>query len=320
MTEAQMSADPNPYFQLIRTNRGFRNLWSAQVVSQLGDWFSHIAIYTLILSLTGSAEAVGLFVGSQFLPAALAGYWTGPITDRFNRRSLMLLTDLLRAGLALCYLLVDRPERVFWVYVITVLMVLCKAIFEPARKSALPDIVSREEMGFANAISGATWSAMLAMGAALGGVVSNFLGAEYAFFLNALSFMLSAFFVMRLTLPKRASKKSEQARWSDCFRYLRGEPQVILCTFCKTLWCLGGGITLVLTLFGTKVFPLGVGGALSIGLFYAFRGLGAGVGPFLAYRVKGHSLKNLRGALFPAFVMGGVGLSLIHISEPTRPY
>lgn len=305
----------NPYLQVLKTNRQFRHLWSAQVVSQLGDWFSSIALYTLLLSLTGSAEAVGLFLGAQFLPAALAGYWTGPLTDRFSRRTLMLGADVARAALALCYLAVDRPERVPWVYAITVCLVLCQALFEPARKSALPDIVSREEMVLANAISGATWSCMLALGAALGGVVSGLFGAEVAFLLNSLSFLLSAYFVSRLELSSDHKDRAKSAPWSEAFRYLWQNPKIICYASSKTLWCCGGGVALVLTLYGSKLYPLGEDGALSIGLFYAFRGLGAGIGPFLAYRFKGQSLKGLRAALVPGFLIGGLGYFLLSHSK-----
>ena len=290
-------------------------MWLAQVVSQLGDWFSSIALYTLILTLTGSAEKVGLFVGAQFLPAAPAGYWTGPLTDRFGRRKLMLIADFGRAALALCYLAVDRPERVPWIYGITVLMVLFQAVFEPARKSALPDIVSREQMVLANAISGATWSSMLALGAAVGGIVAGFFGAQVAFLLNALSFLLSAYFVSGLHFSSDHREKREKAPWSECWHYLWANPRIAAYACSKTLWCFGGGTALVLTLYGREVFPLSVKGgevgAISIGLFYAFRGLGAGFGPFIAYRIKGQSMHALSSAITPGFFVGAVGYLLL---------
>ena len=305
----------NRYLRVLVTNSQFRRLWSAQVVSQLGDWFSSIALYTLILSLTGSAEAVGIFVSAQFLPAALAGYWTGPLTDKFGRRTLMLVADFGRATLALCYLFVDRPERIPLVYVITVLMVILQAVFEPARKSALPDIVSREEMVLANAISGATWSSMLALGAAIGGFVAGYFGHQVAFCLNAVSFLLSAFFVWGLEFSSDTRERAEKAPWSECFRYLAKHPRLGVYSMSKFLWCLGGGITLVLTLYGRNEFPIslegGEVGALSIGLFYCFRGLGAGIGPFLAYRVKGQTMDALSASLAPGFFLGGLGYFLL---------
>lgn len=304
----------NRYLEVLRTNSQFRRLWAAQLVSQLGDWFSSIALFTLILSLTGSAEAVGLFVGAQFLPAALAGYWTGPLTDRFGRRQLMLIADFGRAGLALCYLFVDRAERIPLIYLITVVMVLFQAVFEPARKSALPDVVSRQEMVLANAISGATWSTMLALGAALGGLVAGLFGAHTAFLLNSLSFLLSAYFVSQLELKTDSLPRVKKAPWSDCFRYLKSQPRIALYACSKTFWSFGGGVSLVLTLYGSNIFPLGVGGALSIGLFYAFRGLGSGLGPFLAYSVRGQSIEALSAALVPGFMLGAFGYLMLSYS------
>lgn len=283
----------------------------AQVVSQLGDWFSSIALYTLILSLTGSAKAVGLFIGAQFLPAAIAGYWTGPLTDRVGRRKLMLFADFGRAALTLGYLAVDRPERVPWIYAITVCCVLLQAFFEPAHKAALPDIVTREDMVPANAISGATWSCVLALGAALGGVVAGVFGHQVAFVLNSLSFIVSAYFVSGLVLSSDSKPRRPKATWGECFSYLRKNPRIGAYVLSKPLWCCAGGVTLVLTLYGREVFPItaagGEVGAISIGLFYAFRGLGAGIGPFLGYRVRGQSIDGLTAALVPGFLIGGAG-------------
>ena len=305
----------NRYLKVLKTNREYRKLWSAQVVSQLGDWFSSISLYTLLLTLTGSAEAVGIFLSVQFLPAALAGYWTGPLVDRFSRKKLMFMMDILRAILALGYLLVDNKEEVIWVYIITFLIVICQAIFEPSRKAILPDIVSREEMVTANAISGATWSTMLALGAAIGGIVSDLFGRETAFVLNSLSFLLSAWFVTRLRAEEHSVEAKKKQPWSEGLSYLAAHPRVAVLAMSKTLWCLGGGITLVLTLFGSQLFPLGKDGAFSIGLFYMMRGLGAACGPFIAYAIGGRELKALTRALPFAFMTGAIGYWLLGQAE-----
>lgn len=301
----------NRYLEVLRRNHQYRRLWSAQVVSQLGDWFSSISLYTLLLTLTGSAEAVGLFLSVQFLPAALAGYWTGPIVDRFSRKQLMFSMDIARAVLALAYLLVDSRERVIWVYVITFLIVICQAVFEPSRKAILPDIVGREDMVTANAISGATWSTMLALGAAIGGAVSEVFGRDVAFVLNSCSFLLSAWFVTRLEVDERPANSLERGGWRDAFSYLRAHPRVGVFAMSKTLWCLGGGITLVLTLFGNSLFPLGKDGAFSIGLFYAVRGVGAAFGPFMAYAIGGRELTALSRCLPVSFLTGAIGYYLL---------
>lgn len=305
----------NIYLKVLKENRGFRSLWGAQVVSQCGDWFNSIALYTLILKLTGSPEALGLLMAAQFLPAAVGGLWLGPLVDRFPRRRLMLISDLLRAGLALCFLAVGEPDRVFLIYLLVILMVLCQSLFEPSRKAILPDLVSGEEMVAANAIAGATWSSMLALGAALGGVVADQLGLHWVFCLNSLSFLISAWFVSRISLTEGPKSAKDRGRWSEAFLYLRRHPKSGLFALSKTLWCVSGGLTLVLTLYGNQVYVLGEDGAISIGLFYACRGLGAGAGPFIAHRFGGTSRVALQRALAPSFLIGGLGYFLLSRSE-----
>ncbi len=301
----------NVYFELLRSNKNFRNLWAAQIVSQCGDWFNSIALYTLVLKLTDSPEALGLLMVCQFLPAAIGGLWLGPLVDRFPRKTMMLTADLLRAGLALCLLLVGGAEDVPLIYLIVILMMFCQSLFEPARKAILPDLVSSREMVAANAVAGATWASMLALGAALGGFVADQLGTHWVFCLNSASFVLSAEFVRRLPASVPEPEEAGQTRWGPALTYLRTHPRTALYAMSKSLWCVSGGLTLVLTLYGNQIFVLGEDGAISIGLFYACRGLGAGAGPFLAHRFGGTSVASLQRALVPGFLVGGLGYFLL---------
>ncbi len=303
-----------PYLGVLRTNSKFRRLWLGQVVSQLGDWFNSIALYTLVLKLTGSGEALGLLVAAQFLPATVTGFFSGPLLDRFSRKRLMLVSDLLRAVLVLGFLWVDRPDRIAWLYAITVLMVICQGFFEPARSAILPDVVSREEMVPANAIAGATWSTMLALGAALGGLVSGLLGLTWGFILNSISFLASAGLIASLDVTERGLS-TKRTGWKEGFVYLWRHREVAVYAGSKACWGLGGGIALVLTFYGESVFPMGLDGAISIGLFYAARGVGAGFGPFLAYGVGGTSTAFLRRALVPGFLLGACGYSLLGYTD-----
>ena len=88
---------PAGYIELLRGNRGFRQLWLGQVVSQLGDWFNTMALYTIILNLTGSGRDIGLLLVDRFLPGFIFGSLSGVVADRFSRRSIMIVSDLLRA-------------------------------------------------------------------------------------------------------------------------------------------------------------------------------------------------------------------------------
>ncbi len=87
------------YLELLRRNKQFRWLWYGQLVSQLGDWLDSIAIFSLLLALTGSGTAVSLVIVSQFLPPALVGLGAGVVVDRLPRKQVMIAADLIRAAL-----------------------------------------------------------------------------------------------------------------------------------------------------------------------------------------------------------------------------
>src|SRR5260221_12994516 len=127
--------------ELIRSNRGFRFLWFGQVVSQLGDWFDTIAVYTITLRLTGSSRSLALIMVARFLPSVIMGPLSGVVADRFSRRSIMIAADLLRAVVVLGFLFIRRPDQMWLVYVLTVLQLSFSAFFLPAKTSVIPYIV-----------------------------------------------------------------------------------------------------------------------------------------------------------------------------------
>src|SRR5258707_7588081 len=94
------------YLQLLRQNRNFRLLYIGQTISQLGDWFNAVAVFALLLDLTGSATAVAWMMIVQFLPVALVGPLAGVVVDRVDRRRLMIKTDLVRRFLILLLLVI----------------------------------------------------------------------------------------------------------------------------------------------------------------------------------------------------------------------
>ena len=172
-------------FLLLRDNRNFRWLWLGQVVSQLGDWFNYVALYALLFELTGSATMVAALMVVQFLPIALVGPSAGVVADRFDRRRIMIAADVIRGIAVLGLLLVRTPSMAWLAFLVTAVVVGASGFFEPARSATVPMIVRREDLVSANAVSTGTWSAMLAIGASLGGVVAASLGRDAAFLINS---------------------------------------------------------------------------------------------------------------------------------------
>src|SRR5512141_2785186 len=183
---------PRAYLRLLQSNRNFRRLWLAQIVSEIGDWFYTVTLYTLLLQFTGRAQSVGIALVLQVLPQTLVGPSAGVVNDRVRRKRVMITADILRAGFVLSMLLVRSRSTVWLVFPLLVMETVMAAFFEPARNSVIPNIVRREEVIVANTLSSITWSFNLAVGATLGGIVAAFLGREAVFMLNALSFVASA--------------------------------------------------------------------------------------------------------------------------------
>jgi MFS family permease len=198
------------YIDLLRRNRSFRQLWLGQVVSQMGDWFNTIALYTIILQLTGSGRDVGLLLVARFVPSFLFGPISGVVADRFSRRTIMIVSDLLRAVVVLGFLLVRRADQLWIIYVLTVVQLGLSTFFEPAKTAAIPSIVGDRELVAANAISSVTWSAMLTIGAAIGGIITDAFGTNVAFILDAATYLLSAALIASIRVPKRAKRPRQK--------------------------------------------------------------------------------------------------------------
>ena len=303
------------YTSLLRNNRNFRLLYIGQTISQLGDWFNAVAVYALLLELTGSATAVAWMMIVQFLPVAIVGPLAGVIVDRVDRRRLMIATDLLRGGLILTLLLIRRPDQVWIAYVVMAFAVGAQAFFEPARTATIPNVTAAEDLLAANALSSATWSAMLALGASIGGLVTAVAGRNAAFVINALSFFVSAYFIAKTRYDAKPAEGPKLEGFLalsgitdliEGIRYVRRRSHVAALMLVKFGWGLAGGVLLLLTIFGQRVFPLAGGPAAGIGVLYAARGVGAGLGPIALRWIIGHHPERLRRAIGPAYFMVGV--------------
>jgi MFS family permease len=311
------------YVRLVRGNANFRRLWLAQIVSENGDWFYTLAIYSLLLDLTGKASSVAMALVLQVLPHTLLGPLAGIVNDRFSRRKVMIVTDLLRMVIVACMLLVRSRGFVWVIYPLLFLETVMVAFFEPARNAVIPNVVDEQDVIVANTLSSATWSFDLAIGAMLGGVVAAWLGRDAVFVINSLSFAVSALLISRMNFVERhadaANRHAEDqsAGWSSIragFRYIGRNPKL------AALVSLKGGVSIVGTswvlypVMAMRVFKLPIegltperAGLFGMSLLMGARGIGALVGPLVASRFTGQQENKLRVAALVGFVIGGIG-------------
>jgi MFS family permease len=310
---------PSGYRELVLRNPRFRNLWCGQIAGLLGDWFNLIASAALVAMLTESGLAVGALFVIRMLAPFLVSPVAGVVADQFSRKSILIVTDLLRAVTVLGFLLVRDPEDVWLLYSLTALQLGISGFFYPARTALLPDIVSRRELGTANALTSATWSVMLAVGAALGGIVSGAFGIHVAFVVDSLTFVISALFIVRIRLevtPVAASAVNTLSdgirQYLDGLRYLIGRKDVLVITLHKAALglLLGATCDIVQVAITETVFVIGIGGGLGLGLIFGATGIGTGLGPILIRRFTGDRESALRFAIVFGYLLGGLGLAI----------
>ncbi|MCY4465198.1 MAG: MFS transporter [Chloroflexi bacterium] len=305
------------YIRLIRSNRDFARLWGAQLVSLLGDWFSTIVISALIVSYTEGTGyqgiAVSAFLIARMIPPLLMRPLAGVLADRFDRKRLLIASDLLRA-LAVTGLLFTTQSSDYLplVYVFVVMQFLISSVFEPARNAIMPSILYRHQLVIGNTLSSITWSAMLAVGAITGGLVAQAFGIQAALVIDALTFVVSALLVMTVVVPakprseigqpaRKAVDKSKRT-FVDGLRYLLRHPETAAALFVKSAQSITSSDTLLI-IYGTQVFVLGEQGVTSMAVLWAAFGVGAVVGPLLTNRFSDDSVRALRRLITVGFAL-----------------
>ena len=302
---------PVGYLQLLKQNPRFRTLWAAQLISTAGDWFNSVAVLGLVLQLTSSGLGASLVLLASTFPMFFLIPIAGPMAERFDRRRLMILTNLFSAGVSLLFILVKTEDMVWLLYTASILLVVSASFFNPASSASIPNIVTRSELFSANALSGSAWGIMLLVGSALGGIVSTLFGRDPAFVINALSFLIAAGLITLIEVPSPKTTNKQMTPVKDFIegmRYLREYLPSLALVAVELGWGFGAGVIVLLSVLGTQVFHAGDAG---IGMLYAGRGLGVLIGPFVLPAVVGNDVKKLRNAIWLSFVLAAIGYLIV---------
>jgi len=295
----------NTYLSLLQLRPKFRSLWLAQVISLTGDWFNTIASVIIVNRYAASGLAVGGLFMARALPPFLLGAVAGVVADRFDRRKILIVSDVLRAAIVLGFLWVDRPERLWLLYVLTILQFSVSSFFEPARAALTPSLVEADELLNANTLASVTWSAMLTFGGAIGGLTAAFFGVRVSLVVDSLSFLASAMLVLSITGQFRSqAAHALESGWKnfvDGLNYVRQNLDVGLVTLVKALGQVGS-FDIISALYAARVFHYGKEGATTLGLMFTAFGVGAVIGPLIANRLGDSSVTWLRRAILGGFL------------------
>ncbi|MCA9980891.1 MAG: MFS transporter, partial [Anaerolineales bacterium] len=259
-----------------------------------------------------------------FLLQFLFSPFAGVFADRYDRRYVMIASDLLRGLTVLGFLLVREPSQIWLFYLLTVVQFMLSALFIPARTAVLANVVRPEELVTANALDSLTWSTMLAVGAMLGGVATAVFGVNTAFVLDALTFALSAWLIAQVALPKTIKAKRQKGwkrGWIEMaggWHYLRGEPIMLGLALVKAggslVW---GAINVLEVNYAEMIYPtiltvgnnvVGGDGTVTLTIIYTLSGLGTGLGPLFVRRWLGDTIPRLLAGITLGFVLLAIGL------------
>ena len=280
------------FVQLLKGNRNYRWTWSGQVVSEIGDHFNNVAVFSLALAHTRSGLVVTGIMLARAIPAVMAGPFAGVVLDRLDRKRIMIASDLIRAFVAFGFIFAIPRHDTWLLYLLSALLMFASPFFTSGRSAILPTIANKQELHTANSLTQTTQWMTLTIGAFLGGTSVMQFGYQWAFAFNALSFLFSAACISRLRVERGSFRAERTAlaedkvvrpwhEYTEGLRYMKASPLILGLALVGVGWASGGGAAQILfSLFGELVFNRGPAG---IGYLWAAAGVGLLIGGTFAH-------------------------------------
>lgn len=238
--------------------RHFAVLWFGQLISTIGDWVLLIALPFYVYQLTGSALATGTMFIVETLPRIAFASLVGVLVDRWDRRHLMIISDIVRASILLVILIVPSTHLLWVIYLIAFIQSFVGLFFDPARSALVPTIVGEEQLIAANALDSVSDSLTRLIGPSLGGILLGLLGISSVVFVDSASFLVSAVMITLIKLPKKQAAESEEqhessvsarsalttfwGEWLAGLKLLKGERVMTALFVVMSIMMLGQGI------------------------------------------------------------------------------
>jgi MFS family permease len=286
-----------------------------QIVSEAGDHFNNVAVLSLAISSTHSGAVISGIMLSRAIPAVAAGPLAGILLDRFDRRRIMIASDLVRAVVALGFILAIGYKQTWLLYILSALLMLASPFFTSGRSAILPSIATDEELHTANSLTQTTGWLTLAVGAYFGGTTVAQFGYQLAFVFNSISFLFSAFCIWRLHSPlghfraeNRSLNETQVVRpwheYGEGLRYMWASPLIMGIGLIAVGWASGGGAAQVLfTLFSEMVFSRGARG---LGQLWGVAGVGLLIGGIIGNRLgKTIKFESYKKTVFICYLLHG---------------
>jgi MFS family permease len=313
---ADRSAEPNPQpagrLAAFRY-RDYRLFWTSLFISNIGTWMQMTATSWLLYQLTNSPLMLGLNGIFRAAPAIMLGLISGTFADRYDRRRLLLCTQVILGLLALGLGILDHSGNIqpWQIYAFTFVSASVASFDGPARQALFPSLVPREVLPNAIALNSLLWKGAALLGPTLGGVAISLMGTAGAFYANAASFLVvvAALLLMRATSPAPERQRDFVAETKAGFSYIVSQPIILGVMIMEGVSSVFGLDNAMLTIFASDVLRVGAHG---FGLLQSARGLGAVIGS--SYYIALAQGPRQGRVLLVAAVLYGAGFALFGLS------
>ena len=299
-----MEAESHSSYKELFSIRNFLLMWTGQAVSYMGDQFHYIAIAGLLLYEHGvSAIEVGTFLVSMSAPSILIGPLAGVYVDRWNRKWVLITSDIIRG---LLVMMIPFTTALWQIYVVMFLVSSVSRFFFPAYSSVIPNIVSKKQLLKANSLSQTTYNITLVLGPAAGAFVIGLFGYSLAFFINAATFFFSALMILRVHLLEERKEveggvKEVIVQMKEGLTLIREKrPVLFVISVFSSIMFFIGGINVLLLVFVRDVLHLGI---VQLGILEGFQGGGMILGA-LAVGIVGAKYEKRSLILMGTFFVG----------------
>jgi MFS transporter, DHA3 family, macrolide efflux protein len=310
-TENQTESQPSPF-----SNRNFTYLYLGQLVSQFGDWFKTVVMLGVLYALYPHPGAIGGLFICSVVPVFLGSLVSGPLVDRWNKKQIMIWTDLLRFVGALGVIWGIALESLWVVFFFLCFSNLFASFFIPARSALIPEILKEKNLIAATSSFAVLTSVTMVVASALGGILADIVGVQAILYFDAFSYLVSALFIL---LIRYRPEKKETATRPPYFRqikegidFVKSRPQLVS-VYWLVFWrdfCLG----FVYILFSIFVLDTMNAGNTGMGIGYSVTAVAYLIGAYWikrSFKKKPFDDNAFFKIYFPFNMLYGIGLGLM---------
>ncbi|WP_088051307.1 MFS transporter [Virgibacillus dakarensis] len=294
-----------------KQEKNYQKLFWSGFMNGIGNRFSQVAVLTLLYQVTGSGGAIGLLFAIRMAPFLLLAPIGGFLADHFSKRKILIVMDIIRIPFAISPILVQGADDLWIVYTSAFFLAAGEAIYSPTRMSAIPALVKQDRLLYINALEQIMVGVVLVVGSCSGGVISYIFGLNLAFLLDGLSYLLSALFIVNMTIPAAVKNKTESlnpAQSSSIWGVIKGSSVLLIFIIIEITMPIANGIDNVLiSVYALDIFHMG---DLGVGFIYASLGLGFIISSFLSNLLK----RKLVALIIVFIALEGCGHLLLSIA------